>query len=95
MRTWCENVCQCSWRVRQVPNLKSRSRHDQRSALCRSGLVAAAIEGQDALELLSVSVRIGRNCGRTKGTLAKLGTFAHPQARTCQRSPSVCRQIQV
>lgn len=48
-----------------------------------SGVVAAAVEGQDAVELLSVSVRIGRNCGRTKGVLSKLGAFAHPQARTC------------
>jgi hypothetical protein len=48
-----------------------------------SGVVAAAVEGQDALELLSVSVRIGRNCGRTKGVLSKLGAFANPQASVC------------
>lgn len=38
----------------------------------RSRLVAAAIEGQDVIALLAVGVRIGRNCGRTKGTLSQL-----------------------
>ena len=54
----------------------------QRTSCC-SGMIAVAIEGQDAVELLSASVRIGRICGRTKGVLSRLGAFAHPQAHTC------------
>lgn len=44
-------------------------------------LVAAAIEGQDAVALLAVSVRIGRNCGCTKGTLLRLKPVAMPQVQ--------------
>lgn len=44
-----------------------------------SRIVAVAIEGQDAVALLAVSVRIGRNCSRTKGTLSKLEPVAIPQ----------------
>lgn len=40
-------------------------------AFC-SRFVAVAIEGRDAIELLAVSTRIGRNCGRMKGTLSHL-----------------------
>lgn len=46
--------------------------------ICRR-TVAVAIEGQDAVQLLGVSVRVGRNCGRTKGTLSELSPVTMPQ----------------
>ncbi len=65
-----------------------------RPCLC-SRLVAAAVEGRDDITLLRVSVRVGRNCGRTKGTLSLAQPLDLPQARPptilhfiCTRSES-------